>query len=132
DRPFEWVGAPWMDGRKVAAALNAEGLPGVRFVPLRLTPSSSVHAKKECDGVQLIVDDWARFQPVRTGLAFATALLRLHPDDWKPDRYDVLLRDAATFEGLKKGTAWPELEKAWQADLAKFLERRATFLLYKE
>src|SRR4029077_16305823 len=80
DRPFEWVGAPWIDGRKLAAAMNKEGLPGVRFVPLRLTPNAGVHKGKECDGVQLFVDDWERFQPVRTGLALASALRRLFPD----------------------------------------------------
>jgi uncharacterized protein YbbC (DUF1343 family)/CubicO group peptidase (beta-lactamase class C family) len=132
DRPFEWVGAPWLDGRKLAAEMSKEGLPGVRFVPLRLTPSASVHKGKECDGVQLLVDDWARFRPVRTGVALAAALRRLYPDDWKAERYDVLLGRQATFEALRKGTAWPELEKAWQADLAKFRERRKAYLLYEE
>jgi uncharacterized protein YbbC (DUF1343 family)/CubicO group peptidase (beta-lactamase class C family) len=132
DRPFEWVGAPWIDGRKLAAELGKEGLPGVRFVPLRLTPSASVHKDKACDGVQLFVDDWARFQPVRTGLALASALRRLYPDDWKTERFDVLLGHKATFEGVKKGTDWRELEKAWQADLARFRERRKPYLLYDE
>jgi uncharacterized protein YbbC (DUF1343 family)/CubicO group peptidase (beta-lactamase class C family) len=132
DRPFEWVGAPWIDGRKLAAALAREGLPGVRFVPLRLTPTSSVHKDKACDGVQLIVDDWEHFRPVRTGLALATTLRRLYPDDWKTDRFDVLLVHKATWEGLRKGTAWAELEKAWQADLARFRQRRAPYLLYAE
>src|SRR5436305_10358538 len=68
-RPFEWIGAPWLDGRRLAAALRQLDLPGVRFVPLRLTPTASVHQGKECGGVQIIVDDWARFQSVRTGLA---------------------------------------------------------------
>src|SRR5262249_17728791 len=46
ERPFEWVGAPWIDGRRLAEALAAEGLPGVRFVPVSLTPSGSVHKGK--------------------------------------------------------------------------------------
>src|SRR5207248_10361127 len=53
DQPFEWVGAPWIDGRKLAAALDAHQLPGVRFVPTSRMPNSSVHAKKECAGVQI-------------------------------------------------------------------------------
>jgi uncharacterized protein YbbC (DUF1343 family)/CubicO group peptidase (beta-lactamase class C family) len=132
DRPFEWVGAPWIDGRKLAAALAKEGVAGVRFVPLRLTPTSSVHKDRACGGVQLIVDDWDRFRPVRTGLMLATTLRRLYPDDWKMDRFDVLLLHKATWEGVKKGTSWTELEKAWQADLARFRERRASYLLYAE
>src|SRR5262245_19686373 len=91
DRPFEWVGAPWIDERKLAAALRAEGLPGLRVVPLRMTPSSSVHKGRSCGGVELIVDDWSLFRPLRTGLTLACVLRRLYPNDWKPDRYDVLL-----------------------------------------
>jgi uncharacterized protein YbbC (DUF1343 family)/CubicO group peptidase (beta-lactamase class C family) len=132
DRPFEWVGAPWLDGRRLAAALRAEGLPGVRFVPLRLTPASSVHQGKECGGVQLIVDDWSAFRPVRTGLALACTLRRLYPDAWQVDRFDVLLGHKATWEGVKGGTSWRELEQSWQADLERSRERRRACLLYPE
>jgi uncharacterized protein YbbC (DUF1343 family) len=130
DRPFEWVGAPWIDGRRLAAALRAEGLPGVRFVPLSLTPAASVHKGKACGGVQLIVDDWARFRSVRTGLALACVLRRLYPDDWQVERFDALLAHRATWEGVKGGASWQELEKAWQPE--RFRERRRAYLLYPE
>jgi uncharacterized protein YbbC (DUF1343 family)/CubicO group peptidase (beta-lactamase class C family) len=132
DRPFEWVGAPWLDGRRLAAALTAERLPGVRFVPLRLTPTASVHKGQDCGGVQLIVDDWARFQPVRTGLAIACALRRLYPDAWQIDRYDRLLAHKATWEGVRRGADWRDLEQAWQADLDAFRNVRRRYLLYPE
>src|SRR5262245_52588530 len=74
ERPFEWIGAPWLDGRRLAAALAEENLRGVRFVPLRLTPTYSTHKGQNCGGVQIIVDDWSRFRPVRTGLCIASAL----------------------------------------------------------
>ncbi len=132
DRPFEWIGAPWLDGEKLATALAKEDLPGVRFLPLKQTPTSSTHKDKACDGMQILVDDWSRFQPVRTGLAIACTLRRLYPDDWKMERYDTLLINRTTFEGLKKGATWQELEKGWQADLTKFRERRKAYLLYPE
>jgi uncharacterized protein YbbC (DUF1343 family)/CubicO group peptidase (beta-lactamase class C family) len=132
DQPFEWVGAPWIDGRRLAAALREEGLPGVRFVPLRLTPTYSVHRGKECGGVQLIVDDWSAFRPVRTGLALACTLRRLYPDAWQPDRFDELLAHKATWEGVKRGVPWQELARGWQADLERFRERRRPYLLYPE
>jgi uncharacterized protein YbbC (DUF1343 family) len=132
DRPFEWVGAPWIDGRRLAAALQAEGLPGVRFVPLNLTPASSVHKGKACGGVQLLVDDWARFRPVRTGLALACVLRRLYPDDWQVERFDTLLAHRATWEGVQRGASWQELERAWQPELERFRERRRAYLLYPE
>jgi uncharacterized protein YbbC (DUF1343 family)/CubicO group peptidase (beta-lactamase class C family) len=132
DRPFEWFGAPWLDGRKVAAALAAEGVPGVRFVPLTLTPAASVHKGKACGGVQLIVDDWARFEPLPTGLALACTLRRLYPDDWAVGRYNALLGNRATWEGLKGGVGWRDLVRAWQPELERFKARRRAFLLYEE
>jgi uncharacterized protein YbbC (DUF1343 family) len=132
DRPFEWVGAPWLDGRRLAAELRGEGLPGVRFVPLRLTPAASVHQGKECGGVQLIVDDWATFRPVDTGLAVACALRRLYPDAWDVDKFDRLLGHKATWEAVKRGVPWRELQRGWQPDLERFRERRRPYLLYAE
>jgi uncharacterized protein YbbC (DUF1343 family) len=82
--------------------------------------------------VQLIVDDWQHFVPLRTGLTIASELLRLYPDDWKSDRYNVLLGHQATLEALKKGATVEQLEKSWQADLARFRERRRPYLLYPE
>ncbi len=132
DRPFEWVGAPWLDGPGLAAALSQENLPGVRFLPLRLTPAASVHKGKVCDGVQMIVDDWARFQPLSTGLAFACTLRKLYPEAWQVERYDELLLHRATLQGLKQGVRWQELEKAWQPELQRFLEIRKRYLIYPE
>jgi uncharacterized protein YbbC (DUF1343 family) len=130
ERPFEWVGAPWLDGQRLASALAAEKLAGVRFVPLRLTPAYSIHKDKPCGGVQIIVDDWKAFRPIRTGLAFASVLRRLHPQEWKMDRYDVLLGHKQTLEGLCRGTDWRELEQGWQTELARFEQTRRSYLLY--
>jgi uncharacterized protein YbbC (DUF1343 family) len=132
ERPFEWIGAPWMDGRPLAAALADEHLPGVRFVPVRLTPTASVHKGKACGGVQIFVDDWARFHPAATGLAVASALHRLYPETWQVDRFNALLSHAATLEGLKRGASWQDLEASWQPDLERWRERRRPYLLYPE
>jgi uncharacterized protein YbbC (DUF1343 family)/CubicO group peptidase (beta-lactamase class C family) len=132
DRPFEWVGAPWIDGRRLTAALAEEGLPGVRFVPLRLTPTASVYRGQACDGVQFIVDDWARFRPLATGLALAVVLHRLYPERWQIDRFDALLGNRATWESVKAGTLWRDLEKAYQADVKRFAEVRQKYLLYPD
>jgi len=130
ERPFEWIGAPWLDGAKLAAALAQETLPGIRFVPARLTPAASVHKGKLCGGVHLFIDDWATFQPVRTGLAVAATLRRLYPEGWKIDRLDVLLVHEATWKGLATGTPWRDLERAWQPALEQFRDRRKACLLY--
>ncbi|MEA3212188.1 MAG: hypothetical protein QOE70_5245 [Chthoniobacter sp.] len=63
DRPFELVGAPYIDDRAFAAALNAEQLPGVRFIPTRFTPASSVFAGQDCGGVQILITDRDSLNP---------------------------------------------------------------------
>ncbi len=131
DQPFEWIGAPWLDGVKLAGALAERQLPGVRFVPVSRTPSSSTHAKKECGGMQIIVDDWAIFEPVHTGITIAVALHRLYPSEWKVDRYNRLLANTETFQGLKAGKSAEDLERGWQSELEAFKARRQKHLLYE-
>jgi uncharacterized protein YbbC (DUF1343 family)/CubicO group peptidase (beta-lactamase class C family) len=86
DRPFEILGAPWIDGRRLAAALASAHLPGVRFVPLRFTPKSSTHAGKECGGVQIFLDDWRQFQSLPVGITIAYHLWKLYPEQWQIKR----------------------------------------------
>ena len=74
DQPFEVFGAPWVEGRKLAVALNAAKLPGLRFVPIEFTPKSSKHAGKLCQGVYIIVTDRNVVEPVRAGITFAWTL----------------------------------------------------------
>src|SRR5687767_8476116 len=71
DTPFELIGAPWMAGQQLAAALNQRNLPGVRFVPVRFRPDASVFKGEECEGINLIITDRATFRPVPTGIEIA-------------------------------------------------------------
>ncbi len=130
DTPFEVVGAPWIDGQKLAGHLNARNLPGARFVPVRFKPNASVFKDQECGGINIVVIDRARFKSVRTGFEIAAALQKLYPEDWKTDRYNLLLANRDTFERIKRGEAPEVVEKAWQPSLDEFLKRRAQFLLY--
>jgi uncharacterized protein YbbC (DUF1343 family) len=132
DRPFEWIGAPWLDGQRLASALQDEELPGVRFVPLRLTPNHSVHKGKTCGGVQFIIDDWNRFEPLQTGLAIAVALRRLYPQQWEVDSFDKLLCHARTWRDVKEGARWRDLQANWSNELKKFVELRKKYLIYGE
>jgi uncharacterized protein YbbC (DUF1343 family)/CubicO group peptidase (beta-lactamase class C family) len=132
DRPFEWVGAPWMDGRRVAELLAEQHLPGVRFVPSNLAPTASVYKNQRCGGVQIILDDWSRFHPLTTGLAMAWSLRQLYPEKWQVERFDVLLGHRSTWERMKHGQSWRDLQEAWQPDLQAFLDLRRRYLIYAE
>jgi uncharacterized protein YbbC (DUF1343 family) len=131
DTPFELVGAPWLDGRKLATYLNGRNLAGVRFVPVRFTPRASVYKEQECGGVNLVVTDRARFRPVRTGLEMAVALRRLYPNDWKVEDYKRLLVNEETLERVRHADEPEAIERAWQPSLAEFRRARARALLYK-
>jgi len=130
DTPFEIVGAPWIQGDKLAAELNQKRIPGVRFVPLKFTPKSSVFKDVECGGINIIVTDRAAFKPVLTGIEIATALRRLYPNDWKADSYLRLLVNANTLERVKRGDTAREIVNSWSVQLEEFRRARASVLLY--
>jgi len=130
DTPFEIVGAPWIQGDKLAEYLNQRGLPGVRFVPLRFTPRASVFKDEECGGVNIIVTDRAAFRPLLTGIEMALALRKLYPNDWKVDNYLRLLVNADTLERVKRGENAREIVGSWNAGLQEFRRARAEILLY--
>jgi uncharacterized protein YbbC (DUF1343 family) len=130
DTPFEVIGAPWLDGIRLARRLNASDLPGVRFVPIRFTPDSSKFAGQLCGGINIVVVTRNRFRPIHTGLEIAGQLRALFPDDWQSDRFNVLLADRETFEGVITGEPVLEIESAYRTELEDFRQRRARFLLY--
>jgi uncharacterized protein YbbC (DUF1343 family)/CubicO group peptidase (beta-lactamase class C family) len=131
DTPFELLGAPWMDGRKLAAYLNGRGLAGVTFVPVRFTPRASVFKDEECGGVNLVVTNRSLFRPVRAGLEIAVALRRLYPQEWKVDDYIRLLANADTLERVKRGDEPSSIAASWDVRLGEFRRARARVLLYK-
>jgi uncharacterized protein YbbC (DUF1343 family)/CubicO group peptidase (beta-lactamase class C family) len=130
DTPFELVGAPWLDGERLAESLNRANLPGARFVPVRFTPKSSRLAGEECRGVNIIITDRASFHPVATGIEIAYHLNRLHSGVWKVEDYIRLLANRAVLTALKEGKTPSEIAAAWQAGLAEFARVRKKYLLY--
>ncbi|HYE75809.1 MAG TPA: DUF1343 domain-containing protein, partial [Blastocatellia bacterium] len=130
DTPFEIIGAPWIDGRKLAEVLNNSKLAGVRFVPVRFTPKSSVHQGKECGGVNIIITDRADFQPVLTGLEMAAQILKLYPKEFESDRFIRLLANEKVFAAFKQGSDARAMKQVWEDELQAFRAIRAKYLLY--
>jgi uncharacterized protein YbbC (DUF1343 family)/CubicO group peptidase (beta-lactamase class C family) len=130
DRPFELVGAPYIDDRAFAAALNAEQLPGVRFIPTRFTPTGSVFAGKDCGGVQILITDRDSLNPVDVGLALARTLQRQHSAEWKGAQLAKLLVHPATEAGVRELREINALKAAWLPARETFAERRRKVLLY--
>ena len=130
DTPFEIVGAPWIQGDKLAEYLNQRGMPGVRFVPIRFTPKASVFKDEQCSGVNIIITDRAEFRPLLTGIEMALALRHLYPSEWKVDNYLRLLVNADTLERVKRGEPAREIVTSWDAGLQEFRRARSEILLY--
>ena len=130
DVPFEQFGAPWMDGPRVAATLNARGIAGVRFTPVRFTPTSSAFRGETCSGVRITVVDRDALNAVALGFHAATALRDLHPKEWKSDRFDRLLVNAAALARFRRGETAGEIIGAWAAGAMEFEAIRAKYLLY--
>ena len=130
DTPFEQLGAPWIDGVALAEALNARGLPGLRFYPVRFTPLSSKYAKQECGGVFLIVTDRELLRSARLGLEIASALMRLYPRDYKIDPGDRLFGSRAALTRAASGDDPAAIAATWAGDEAQWRLLRAKYLLY--
>src|SRR5689334_1522255 len=130
DTPFEIVGAPWIQGDKLAELLNQRGLAGVRFVPVRFTPNASVFKGEACGGVNIIVTDRSAFHPLLTGIEMALALRKLYPNDWKIDSYLRLLVNADTLERVKRGESARDIVASWNNGLQEFRRARSEILLY--
>ncbi|MGD9561311.1 MAG: exo-beta-N-acetylmuramidase NamZ domain-containing protein [Pyrinomonadaceae bacterium] len=131
DTPFEVIGAPWLDGQKLAKYLNERNLKGVRFVPIRFKPNASVFKDEQLGGVNIIVTDRHVFESVRTGFEIAAALRKLYAKDWQVDRYGRLLVNADVLTLIKNGETPESVERVAKRQSDEFVRRREPFLLYK-
>ena len=140
-RPFELVGAPWIDGERLADAMNARGLPGVHFRAAYFEPTFQKHARRTCGGCQLHVIDRAVFEPVKTAVALLEELRRQSPSDfaWRQPPYeyehekmpiDILAGDTRLRTAIDAGTPAEEIVASWKEEMARFLATRRRHLLY--
>ena len=140
-KPFEWVGAPFLEAESLARALDEANLPGVRFRPHTFTPSFHKWAGRLCGGVALHVLDRASFRPVRTGVALLAAAKRLAPREfeWRREAYefvsdrpaiDLLTGDSAVRQAIDGGADWRPIVEAWKQGEEVWASERVEILLY--
>lgn len=140
-RPFELVGAPWLDGEALARDLAGLRLPGVAFRPTRFRPEFGKYAGAVCGGVQWHVTDRLAMRPLETGVHLLAAVRRLHPERfaWRAGAYefvagmpaiDLLTGSAAARAAIEGRGDLAELLAGWDAHCASFAEARQAFLLH--
>ena len=140
-RPFELIGAPWIDGERFAEALNARRLPGVYFRPAFFEPTFHKHAKVLCGGCQVHVTDREAFEPMRVAVEMLAEFRREAPSEklWRDPPYeyehvkppiDILYGSDRLRTGIDAGEDPASIVKDWRRDEEAFRELRRTFLLY--
>ena len=131
DAPFEQIGAAWINGRELAAALNRRFIPGVRFYATRFRPASSACAGIQVEGVRFLVTDREAFSGERLGLEIAAALIRLYPGKISLDANRRLIGSASVMEALAAGQDPAQIRQLDQDRLQDFLRLRERNLLYR-
>jgi uncharacterized protein YbbC (DUF1343 family) len=140
-RPFEVLGAPWVDPGRLVNELEKSELPGVLFRPVSFEPTFHKFAGRVCGGLQQHVVDRRSYRPLRTALAILKALHKLWPVEfaWRPPPYEyestrpaieILAGNATIRKQIETDVPLAEIEETWRDDLARFLEIRERYLLY--
>jgi uncharacterized protein YbbC (DUF1343 family) len=140
-RPFNLLGAPFINSRALAARLGKLGLPGLACRPVSFQPTFHKWAGQICQGLELFPLDTS-FQPYLTGLSLLQVILELHSDDLKlkepPYEYefqrrplDLILGRSDVYDRLSAGTPAADLAREWAPDITAFQAQLADILLYE-
>jgi len=140
-KPFEWIGAPYMDATELSNQLNKLGLEGITFSPIHFKPNFQKWSGNDCPGVQLQVTDRHKFEPFKTGLYLLKTIIELYPDNfqWREKPYEFVTNipaiDLLTGNNeyqtlLSKNESLDSWMDSWSLELEKFREMRKPYLLY--
>jgi uncharacterized protein YbbC (DUF1343 family) len=140
-RPFELVGAPWIDGERFADAMNARRIPGAWFRPVFFEPTFHKHMKALCGGCQIHVTDRRALPSMRVAVEMLDEFRREAPSQplWRDPPYeyehvkppiDILYGSSALRKGIDSGVAPSAIMKDWDRDEENFRALREKFLLY--
>lgn len=132
DRPFEQIGASWLDAPALARTVNAMGLPGIRVEPITMPvePTARKFPGQTIPALRLVVTDRQAYRPVRTALLIIDAARRQHPRDFQwTGTIDRLTGSDQVRLAIESGRL-PQLLEEWDREAAKFREDRKPYLLY--
>jgi uncharacterized protein YbbC (DUF1343 family) len=141
-RPFELIGAPYIQSRAYAEYLSALALPGVRFRPSYFQPTFQKWAGQMCGGVQIHVTEREVFEPYLTGIAVISAARILYPEsfEWREPPYEyesakmpfeIICGGGEIADMIRRKTPMGEIRQSWQTDIEAFQRQRAPYLLYE-
>jgi len=140
-KPFEFVGAPYIDAEDFAEALAGFNFPGVYFRACGFMPTFQKHAQQACGGVQIHVTDREAFEPVSAGIAIVKTAFDMYgeqfrwkdpPYEYEYDRnpFDLIAGTSLVREAIERGDSLESISASWQPRLDEFKSTRRAFLLY--
>ncbi|GGB47349.1 exo-beta-N-acetylmuramidase NamZ family protein [Fictibacillus barbaricus] len=137
-KPFELIGAPFINGDQLAKKLNEEALPGVKFRSASFIPASSKHVGKLSHGIEIHVTDDKLFQPVLTGITLVKAIHDLYPNDFQfraedsrgISFFDLLVGNGWIREYIESGRSVDDIVSRYNEELNTFKDLREEYLLY--
>ena len=140
-RPFELIGAPWLDGEQLAARMNGIGLEGVHFRAVMFEPTFQKHSRATCGGCQIHVTSRQQFEPVQVGVSLIRECYGLAPDRFKwrdpPYEYehdkmpiDILAGSPELRKQIERQVPLEEIAQSWRPGVAEFAEAIRPYLLY--
>jgi uncharacterized protein YbbC (DUF1343 family) len=142
DRPFEYLGAPWVDGDALTAELRSRNLPGIWVMRTTFIPAGTDITGREnypyqfigelCQGVRFVVTDRKAVRPVEAGTHMLDALLKVHPERYRVDKLRKLVGAQWVLDALKAREPVQDIVTRWREDPAfkDFARARAKVLLY--
>ena len=131
DTPFELLGAPWINARELSSYLNARQIPGVRFVPITFTPTSSNYSGQACHGINIFVTAREFLDSPEMGLEIATALHTLYPEQFHIEKMGEIVANQTIMNSLVHSEDPRRIALDWQDELQKFQQARERYLIYK-
>lgn len=132
DRPFEQIGAPWLNAEQVARTMNAKGLAGVRFeaITMPVLPTAAKHPGRTIPAIRFAVTDRNAYRPVRTALVLIDEIRRQHPTDFGwTGTIDRLTGSDKVRKAIEGGTL-PALLEEWDREAAEFKQSSRAYRLY--
>jgi uncharacterized protein YbbC (DUF1343 family) len=130
DKPFEILGAPWMNEQELTSYLNERRIPGVRFMPIDFKPDNNPYAKKLCHGVRIILVDRKALDSAVLGVEIACALYKLYSNKFLLESTLPLVGSYEVIQAIKMGQDPGSIIQSWQEPLEQFLRMRSKYLLY--
>lgn len=133
DRPFEQVGASWLDAPKVVRAMNAKQLPGIRFeaITMPVEKGAAKFGGQTIPAIRFVITDRETYRPVRTALILIDEIKREQPNDFKwGASFNRLTGSDRAKKAIDEGTL-PALLDEWDREAAAFKVSRVPYLLYQ-